>query len=202
MVGCYAEFDQPRGQGMRGTMVVGGSLTDWVRHGVSGTDGLAVIGGTGDGGSVKMSPCSQTQSGALKVQMGAAGNAAIPGSEYIIHAEQPTYRQYGWDVKIVGTVGVSLDVDGTSSLIQLGLGNTAWTFGRSAAPTTGVRIPALFVGGAVGGRQIDFGSAAPTTGAHAIGEIVFNNGDVTPIATTSYWQCTASGTPGTWAAHA
>jgi hypothetical protein len=201
-VGCYAEFDQPRGQGRRGSMVVGGSLTDWIRHGASGTDGCGIISGTGDGGSIKAAPCLQVQTGNVKVQWGAAGNAAIPGSEYIAHAEEPTLRQYGWDIRLVGSTAISFDMDGTSSFYQLGIGNASWTFGRSAAPQTGLRVPMLFLGGAVAGRGMTYDSAAPTTGPHALGEVVWNNGDVTAIGTVSYWQCTAAGTPGTWAPHA
>lgn len=39
-------------------------------------------------------------------------------------------------------------------------------------------------------------SAAPTTGAHTVGEIVFNNAPA--AAGTIGWVCTTSGTPGTW----
>jgi hypothetical protein len=46
------------------------------------------------------------------------------------------------------------------------------------------------------GRIIGMAAAAPTTGAHAQGEIVFNNA---PTAGGMVgWVCTAAGTPGTW----
>lgn len=48
--------------------------------------------------------------------------------------------------------------------------------------------------------EIIFASAPPTTGAHLLGEIVFNDGTVTTIATTDHWRCSVSGTPGTWIA--
>ncbi len=39
-------------------------------------------------------------------------------------------------------------------------------------------------------------AAAPTTGAHAVGEVVWNS---TPAAAgTMGWVCTTAGTPGTW----
>lgn len=46
------------------------------------------------------------------------------------------------------------------------------------------------------GKSITFGSAAPSTGAHAVGEMVFN----TAPAAAGYigWTCTTAGTPGTW----
>ncbi|MBV9529245.1 hypothetical protein [Sphingomonas sp.] len=49
-----------------------------------------------------------------------------------------------------------------------------------------------------GARVLTYGAAAPTTGAHAAGEIVFNNGATSTTAVA--WQCVATGTPGTWRA--
>ena len=46
------------------------------------------------------------------------------------------------------------------------------------------------------GRQVTYGSAAPTTGAHAQGEIVFNTGAT--AGGFAGWICTTGGTPGTW----
>lgn len=44
-------------------------------------------------------------------------------------------------------------------------------------------------------RSVRFGSAAPTSGYHAAGDIYFDS-----TGATSGWRCTASGVPGTWAA--
>lgn len=46
-------------------------------------------------------------------------------------------------------------------------------------------------------RTITYGSAAPTTGPHIIGDTVYNT-DPTSGGTFA-WVCTAAGTPGTWA---
>jgi hypothetical protein len=50
--------------------------------------------------------------------------------------------------------------------------------------------------GQVTSSWLSRGSAAPTTGAHVIGEVVFNTN---PVAGGNVgWVCTASATPGTW----
>jgi hypothetical protein len=43
---------------------------------------------------------------------------------------------------------------------------------------------------------INFAAAAPTTGAHKLGERVYNSAPV--AGGTEGWVCTAAGTPGTW----
>ena len=47
-----------------------------------------------------------------------------------------------------------------------------------------------------GGRYVTYGAAAPTTGTHAQGEIVFNNAPISGGYVG--WVCTTGGTPGTW----
>jgi hypothetical protein len=56
----------------------------------------------------------------------------------------------------------------------------------------------MAIGYSNSGRIVDMGTAAPTTGNHAQGEVVWNN---TPTAGGTWcWICTATGTPGTWTA--
>ena len=47
-------------------------------------------------------------------------------------------------------------------------------------------------------EQFVFASAVPTTGSHRLGEVVFNDGTITTIATVDHWRCTVAGIPGTW----
>jgi hypothetical protein len=47
------------------------------------------------------------------------------------------------------------------------------------------------------GRLVQMGGAAPTSGYHAKGEFVLNDGSGSDN-TTFLWRCTASGNPGTW----
>lgn len=46
------------------------------------------------------------------------------------------------------------------------------------------------------GNTVTFGAAAPTDGAHAVGDIVFNTAPA--AAGTIGWVCTTAGSPGTW----
>jgi hypothetical protein len=74
---------------------------------------------------------------------------------------------------------------------------TAYTLGTSAP------VPSVFcfpngyaLGSSSSGRRHNIGTAAPTTGNHARGEIVFNRD---PSAGGNLgWICTSTGTPGTW----
>jgi len=76
---------------------------------------------------------------------------------------------------------------------------TLQTFGR-ASPVP--YMPWMHKGFVMGDRVWDTGAAPPTTGEHAAGERVYNNGGTTPISTTDFWYCSVSGTPGTWVAKA
>jgi hypothetical protein len=193
--GCYAEFNQPAMQACTGTVVSGGALSDFTRQ---TSDAPAVLGAAG-GGISRFQYALQVQSGKALVQLGATGNGGLAGSEYLFFATQPTYLANGIAMRIVAGAGVSMEVEGTAPLYYLSTQNTSWTFGRSTAPTSGVRIDPLFVGGAVNGRNITFASAAPTTGGpYAVGEIVFNNGAA--AGGKVGWVCTTAGSPGTWKA--
>lgn len=46
------------------------------------------------------------------------------------------------------------------------------------------------------GKRIQFGSAAPTTGAWKVGDTVYNTAPA--AGGTMGWVCTTAGTPGTW----
>lgn len=73
--------------------------------------------------------------------------------------------------------------------------STTSQFGRGVAQPHKFVATEIFLGS---GRAITTNTAAPTTGPHAIGEIVWNDG----TATTSelFWRCITAGTPGTWQA--
>lgn len=89
---------------------------------------------------------------------------------------------------------------GTSSthLLHFGSSLTTRTYGRSAAVGEHLNIPGMFLGLNNSGRYITYGSAAPTTGTWARGDVVYNNA---PTAGGKVaWVCTTAGTPGTWKA--
>jgi hypothetical protein len=64
-----------------------------------------------------------------------------------------------------------------------------------------LQVPNFILGDgtATGGKLVQMGPGAPTSGYHAKGEFVLNDGTGADNA-TFLWRCTASGTPGTWAA--
>ena len=80
--------------------------------------------------------------------------------------------------------------------------STARTYGgRSQAESRYIfEVRNIALGVDNNARVMTMGSAAPTTGFHGLGEIVWNDGTLTAIATVGHWRCTVAGTPGTWVA--
>ena len=75
---------------------------------------------------------------------------------------------------------------------------TPLNMGRSTAQQDKFVTEEIALGIGNNSRFLTYGTAAPTTGNHAAGEIVFNNG---PVAGGSMgWMCVSAGTPGTWKA--
>lgn len=74
--------------------------------------------------------------------------------------------------------------------------NTTLKFGRSAGVPHHAMMNNFAIGIGSTARIVSYGSAAPTTGEHAQGEIVFS----TTPAVSGYvgWSCVTTGTPGTW----
>lgn len=74
--------------------------------------------------------------------------------------------------------------------------STAFAFGRSAAVPDAFLSNKLFIGSGDAARNITSAAAAPTTGAYARGDIVYNNA---PTASGKVgWVCVTAGSPGTW----
>jgi hypothetical protein len=74
--------------------------------------------------------------------------------------------------------------------------NTTQQFGTGAALPYQIAFPVIGVGSGANARRQTTGTAAPTTGNWARGDIVWN---VSPSAGgTAGWICTAAGTPGIW----
>lgn len=82
-------------------------------------------------------------------------------------------------------------------LIDWTSNNTIYTYGRVGTVPWMVGFRnGLTLGNNSDGRVIVQASAAPTSGEHARGEIVFNNAGT--LSSAFGWYCTAGGTPGTW----
>lgn len=103
---------------------------------------------------------------------------------------------------------------GDGTFITLGIGEsstppfiitgqgTGYTFGRADAQVHAVNIERFALGfaGNNSARVITYDEGPPTSGSHAKGEIIFNNGNNASNDSVDYWRCTQSGTPGTWVA--
>ncbi len=88
------------------------------------------------------------------------------------------------------------NVTGERSWLQT-LDATTLTFGRTSVRPFAFYVDRLFVGTSpTAGRQIDSGTAAPTSGDRADGDWRFNSAPLhaEPIG----WRCVLTGTPGTW----
>ncbi|MGE0289252.1 MAG: hypothetical protein AB7P16_23435 [Bradyrhizobium sp.] len=71
-------------------------------------------------------------------------------------------------------------------------------FGTGVAQAFMALFPRLALGSSTNARIITYSSAAPTTGAHAKGEFVYNSGAIVASDLILGWRCKAAGTPGTW----
>lgn len=103
--------------------------------------------------------------------------------------------------------------NGDYSLVYNGA-DLAWTYANSGTPTNwAFRLTGEGTASAVGSRRIDFpngfgladkkvlsGTAAPTTGTYAVGDMVFNSAPA--AGGVPGWTCVSAGTPGTWKAWA
>ena len=75
---------------------------------------------------------------------------------------------------------------------------TTFNMGRSTVQQDKFQTDEIAIGFGNASRFLTYAAAVPTTGNHAAGEIVFNNG---PVAGGSMgWMCVSAGTPGTWKA--
>lgn len=103
-------------------------------------------------------------------------------------------RRSGKDMIIVRADSINTPFLGFS------LTNTTRTYGGSTARANVTEIYQLALGVSPDARIMTSGTAAPTTGSHEVGEIVWNRATV--AGGTPGWVCTTAGTPGTWKAMA
>ena len=126
---------------------------------------------------------------------GSAAGAAGGGGSVIIRAGAA-----GPDGGGGGSTGGSALLDagaGSGALpagdLNLGTSNAAHvTIGKAGVPVTAPGF--LLLGGS--GQSLDLGAAPPVAGLWQRGSIRFNSAPA--IGSPKAWQCTATGTPGTW----
>ena len=96
-------------------------------------------------------------------------------------------------------VGVEIGYGSFSTaLLNFNSNTTTETYGRSSAVGESVQMNGFFLGVGSGARYRGTGTAAPTTGTWARGDIIenINISSGSPMC----WGCSVAGTPGTWIA--
>jgi hypothetical protein len=193
LLGCYSESNQaPSGVG--GDALAVGGL-----HG-AGVMGPQII---SVGGMIRMTPYGTVVPASDRTTTQLAFG---PQSPY--DADQGTVAVYGRSNVSSFEQRIKVNSDGTLYFDAFNSGSTInfALFGPNAAAIAGRTVAykpyavELILGPLDGTspRAITYGSAIPTGGTHAAGEIVFNNA---PTAGGKVgWVCTTAGTPGTWKA--
>jgi len=75
-----------------------------------------------------------------------------------------------------------------------GFDNVVYLHDNAGTTVTGAVLAGIAPNWKKFGRQAEFGTAAPTTGTWAVGDITWN----TAADNVVLWKCTVAGTPGTW----
>ena len=187
---CYSESDQPPAVVGTNTLVMGGLHA----AGVTLADGALVI---LNDSIYPFSLAALTADNIFRVRTRAASNVVIRvqpesgGFPFDFRFEN-TYKLLGWNynnslwINYLTTEGTTL-TQGRSAAIGPGkyfLPDGFWLGGHGGANV------------ANGPRFLGFADAAPTTGAWAVGDKLFN---MAPTAGGSEgWVCVTAGTPGTW----
>ena len=189
LLGCYAESGQGASDIADTTLVMGGSIygAGFTRGGYfRGDDGnkLTAKGPNGgyavDGTTIDISLGIDDANGDVLKFSHSSDNSAWP-----------------WRLRRSGSDWVLDNANSGSRIAMRFTGeNTSEQMGTGAVVPYVATFPKLGLGSGSNVRLQTTGSAAPSTGAHARGEIVWN---VAPSAAGyAGWICTTAGTPGTW----
>jgi hypothetical protein len=164
------------------------------------------------GGQTPPSPWSTCVQ--IRSNLGAINNPNGIHAEKQSHNGQSIYARFGADLAAGNFMSVGhptlfpspfsavqdrdtrLELQGVGTYITFTGSSTTFTAGRSTAQPGVVNIPRFVLGAGASARSIDYGNAAPTTGPHAAGELVYNTAPK-PGGFVG-WICTTAGTPGTW----
>lgn len=193
MAGLYTEGSQPPIQTMGPGVLVGGDAASGVVGSwpaVYGGDGL--ISSRGFRGFV-VNPSDPSQYQTDRIGTRNFQDNII--EEHVHTTFSP--NAWGWYYDGVGNA-ILKTIYGQAAYYTLD--TTRVTFGRNAPVIGQFGLVSYALGNYTSGRIITMDSAPPTTGYHAVGEIVENNGAITDINTVDRWRCSVAGTPGTWIA--
>jgi hypothetical protein len=191
LVGCYSEGDQGPSQIVKPTIISGG---------LNG----AGVKGTGfwqDGNSVKL--------GNLEFDGQVGGTAGFEfdlhrWDDSVLYANVDGDHPQGTQLMVYNTVQKMWDIGRHANLLSrvpMGVTTDLTTnqFGRGVNPGGGYPHfgRGFFLGNGTNARMMYSGTAAPTTGEHARGEIYWN---INPTTGVLGWICVTAGTPGIWTA--
>ncbi len=190
-VGCYTEGDQAPAQIVKPTQVLNGLHA----AGVRGT-GLHVDGNSVKLGNFGFDPRSDDAVAGMVLDLRRSANSLIYANVTGDHVSGTQFL--GWDnIDKAWAFGKHANLDARIGM-KLTTDLTGAIFGRTAALGGGYPFfpRGVIVGGSFFGRLVNYGSAAPASGAFARGDIVLNT---SPTATGTFgWVCVAAGSPGTW----
>lgn len=179
-VSCYSEGDQPPSFLLKPAMVIGGLHGAGFRSG----GGAMIIGYN------LISPFAMRDAGAVfETRFGYNGNEAVAA---VANGDHPNgLALAAWDstsgdwVTQHAKLGARIAARYTTNL-------STFTGGRSAAVGGGhIRFPR---GAFLGQRMVDSGTAPPSSGEAARGDMRINENAA--VGQPSYWQCTTAGTNG------
>lgn len=202
-VGCYAEYSKmPKAQINPNSLVVGGFLSLAIHQNTGAGLGTAVLGG-GQDGAVTSQTAFEVTNDLMTNRLGdTRGNSvnAVIRSTHTTYAPSSWYLTYSTSAP-VGDLRLAYAASSTQTLFWGSGPSTTAQFGTGAAKSYALYVPTLMIGDSVtNGRQMTNGTAAPASGAHGVGEIVWNR--VMAVGQPIGWACTVAGTPGTWVAMA
>jgi len=189
--GLYGEVGYPPFQSLSKSVFDGGEIGS----SLVGTYTSAAFGAlSSNGGFIAL----QNYPGEGRRTSSFAVDAYLPDT--ILTDQHPAYSPLTWAMKYENPSGDILFAYNGTGVYRLTGPTTVQTFGRDTPQPNQFAVPWLGLGIGSEARLQTYGSAPPTTGYHAYGEIVYNNGMVPANNAIDYWKCTAPGTPGTWAA--
>ncbi len=191
LVGCYSEADQAPAQIVKPTQVLNGLHG----AGVVGA-GFHMDGNTVKLGNLAFDPHPLDSVAGMVLDLRQAQDTMITAK---VTGDHPQGTQLlGWDnVEKTWVVGRHANLNARIP-IKLTTDLTTATFGRSGALGGGyAAFPrGILIGNSFNGRLINYGTAAPTTGAFARGDLTLNTAPA--AAGVLGWICTVAGSPGTW----
>lgn len=187
LLNCYSEGGQPQ------TQINGPGLALWGTHG-AGVSGAFLIGNQGR----ILSTVGIVAEQLLNGEMGAASFGGFIGNDEIFRFEHPTRSPVAFRYRLDGNGLIGPSSGNNTPAYRVTLTNGPWTFGRGLTQVSKLQAPEIFLGDADNSRAMTMGPAAPTTGSHAKGEVVWNDGTNPANDAVDYWRCTRSGTPGIW----